>query len=138
MLVINERVTLDDVYSARGLDIPYPAAPRQRCDWCLGSGPSWEWAIEAKMRRLFGDNGGPFIYLMDSVSVTGCTLTDTEMTAQEALLYAARDLEGGSGRGAVNALGNVKRALHLTVDSLLQAHGLLAHNRRLAFRRSSS
>jgi hypothetical protein len=32
-------------------------ASRQRCDWCLGSPPSWDCAIEAKLLRLFGDNG---------------------------------------------------------------------------------
>jgi hypothetical protein len=56
-LVINELVALDAAYAAHGMDIPYPDVPRQRCDWCLGSAPTWNWAIEAKMLRLFGDNG---------------------------------------------------------------------------------
>jgi hypothetical protein len=74
-----------------------------------------------------------FIYLMDSVSLNGCPLTDTEVTAEQYLQFAARDLEDESDRGAVNGIGNAKRALHQTVDALLQAYGLLARNRRASF-----
>src|SRR5579859_7945105 len=81
------------------------------------------------------DESDPFTYLMDSVSLNGCPLTDTDVTAEEYLQFAARDLEDESERGAVNALGNVKRALHQTVDSLLQGYGLLARNARLPFPR---
>jgi len=72
---------------------------------------------------------------MDSVSLNGCPLTDIDVTAEQYLQFAARDLEDESERGAVNALGNVKRALHQTVDSLLQGYGLLARNTRLSFPR---
>src|SRR5689334_4286291 len=53
-LVVHELVTLDSVYAAHAFDVPYPGASRQRCDWCLGASPSWDWAIEVKMLRLFG------------------------------------------------------------------------------------
>ena len=56
-LVVDELVMLDGAYAEHSFDVPYPDALRQRCDWCLGSPPSWDWAIEAKMLRLFGDNG---------------------------------------------------------------------------------
>src|SRR5262249_38526392 len=39
------------------IGVPYPEAPRQKCDLCIGSGPSWAWAIEIKMLRILGDNG---------------------------------------------------------------------------------
>jgi hypothetical protein len=32
---------------------------RQKCDLCIGTSPSWDWAIEIKMLRLMGDNGKP-------------------------------------------------------------------------------
>src|ERR1700730_5135434 len=79
------------------------------------------------------DESDPFTYLMDSVSLNGCPLTDLEVTAEQYLQFAARDLEDESGRGAVNGIGNAKRALHQTVDALLQAYGLLARNRRVTF-----
>jgi hypothetical protein len=79
------------------------------------------------------DESGPFIYLMDSVSLNGCPLTDTEVTAEQYLQFAARDLEDEPERGAVNGIGNAKRALHQTVETLLQAYGLLARNRRASF-----
>ena len=56
-LVADELVTLDRAYAAHSFDVPYPGSPRQHCDWCLGVPPLWDWAIEAKMLRLFGDNG---------------------------------------------------------------------------------
>lgn len=56
-LVVGEVIGLDPEDADHALDVPYPGATRQRCDWCLGSGPAWGWAIEAKLLRLFGDNG---------------------------------------------------------------------------------
>ena len=40
-----------------GIGVPYPDAPRQKRDLCIGKAPLWEWAIEIKMLRLLGDNG---------------------------------------------------------------------------------
>jgi hypothetical protein len=83
------------------------------------------------------DESDPFSYLMDSVSLSGCPLTDTDVTAEQYLQFAVRDLEDGTERGAVNGIGNAKRALHQSVESLLQAHGLLARNRDVPlFRRN--
>jgi hypothetical protein len=79
------------------------------------------------------DESNPFTYLMDSVSLSGCPLTDTEVTAEQYLQFAARDLEDESERGAVNGIGNAKRALHQAVDALLHAYGLLVRNRRASF-----
>lgn len=44
-------------YEKYSLGVPYPRAARQKCDVCLGSAPNWEWVVEVKMFRLFGDNG---------------------------------------------------------------------------------
>jgi hypothetical protein len=82
---------------------------------------------------LADNDSEPFAYLMESVSLNGCPLTNTDVTHEQYLQFAARDLEDESERGAVNALGSIKRALHQTVDSLLQGYGLLARNRRLSF-----
>jgi hypothetical protein len=75
----------------------------------------------------------PFSYLMESVSLNGCPLTDAEVTAERYLQFATLDLEDESERGAVNSIGNAKRAVHQAVEALLQAHGLLARNRRASF-----
>jgi hypothetical protein len=47
------------IYSQIETGVPYPNAPRQKCDWhwTLPSGESFY--IEAKMMRLMGDNGKP-------------------------------------------------------------------------------
>jgi hypothetical protein len=56
-LVVEELVKFDVAYVPHAFSVPYPGTPRQRCDWCLGSPPYWDWVIEAKLLRLFGDNG---------------------------------------------------------------------------------
>lgn len=88
-LVMNELLTLDSEYEAHALGVPYPGASRQRCDWCLGTAPSWEWAIEAKMLRLFGDNGKPndniLTHLLSPYPAHRSALTDCEKLADSAL-----------------------------------------------------
>jgi hypothetical protein len=74
----------------------------------------------------------PFTYLMRSVEFNGSPLV-TDVTAEEYLQYAAHDLEDESARGSMNAMGNAKRALHLTIESMLNAYGLLAQNTRTSF-----
>lgn len=37
--------------------VPYPESARRKCDLCLGTPPVWDWSIEVKMIRFFGDNG---------------------------------------------------------------------------------
>ena len=79
-LVTNELVALDQEYAAYALDVPYPGASRQRCDWCLGSRLSWDWAIEAKMLRMFGDNGklndNMLMHVLSPYSAHRSALTD--------------------------------------------------------------
>jgi hypothetical protein len=54
------KASFPDKYSNRiSIGVPYPDAPRQRCDFCIGMGPEWEWAVEVKMLRILGDNGKP-------------------------------------------------------------------------------
>jgi hypothetical protein len=55
-LVAGELAKSDVAYAQHSFGVSYPGASRRRCDWCLGTPPSWEWAIEVKMLRLFGDN----------------------------------------------------------------------------------
>jgi hypothetical protein len=58
------RLTLDELRrmpefagTPFGQALPYPRAPRQRCDVWVGE--PLEWAIEVKMARFRGDNGKP-------------------------------------------------------------------------------
>jgi hypothetical protein len=67
------------------------------------------------------DESDSFTYLMDSISLNGCPLTDAEVTAEQYLQFAIRDVEDQSERGAVNGIGNAKRAVHQAVEALLQA-----------------
>lgn len=60
-LVISEpEIAGTDAYPGWRLNVPYPDRARQRCDLCLvGASGQIEWAIEAKLLRLLGDNGRP-------------------------------------------------------------------------------
>lgn len=75
----------------------------------------------------------PYLYITDSVCLTGIPLLDNKVSAEDYLRFAAEDLGTDNARGAINALGNAKRALHLTIDSTLNAYGLLARNKRASF-----
>jgi hypothetical protein len=57
----------------------------------------------------------------------------SEFSAEQYLEYAQKDFQAGQERGLVNALGNAKRALHLTIDTLPHDYGLLARNKRCDF-----
>jgi hypothetical protein len=47
--------------------------------------------------------------------------------------FAIEDLASGGARGLINALGNVKRAIHLLIDALLNQYGLFVHFRTANF-----
>ena len=55
-LVMRELANHHD-YANYRTGVPYPGAPRQKCDICLGLDPDWNWVIEAKLLRFLGDNG---------------------------------------------------------------------------------
>jgi hypothetical protein len=46
-------------YGAVQAGVPYPNAPRQKCDLLLSPSDSRSWVIEVKMLRFMGDNGKP-------------------------------------------------------------------------------
>lgn len=75
---------------------------------------------------VFSDEG-PLSYFSPVSSVTGVPVV-TDVTADEYLSFAKSDIAAGTAHGAINALGNAKRALHLMIDTLLQNYGLLVRN----------
>jgi hypothetical protein len=62
--------------------VPYPEAPRQKCDLCIGSPSDWEWAVEIKMLRILGDNGKAndniLMHLLSPYAAHRSALTDCE------------------------------------------------------------
>jgi hypothetical protein len=54
-LVLDELAATRDEYKLARTAVPYPAAPRLKCDLVIPD----NWAIEVKMLRFLGDNGKP-------------------------------------------------------------------------------
>jgi hypothetical protein len=70
----------------------------------------------------------PFNYLTPSRMVGELPPPyDTTMSPNVYLEFAIADYAEGSQRGLVNAFGNAKRALHFTIDILLNQYGLFHH-----------
>lgn len=83
--------------------VPYSDAPKQKCDFCIGSDSSWDWAIEVKMLRMLGDNGKPndnilmhilSPYSRDRSAVTECEkLSSSTMGHRKAILIYGYEAE---------------------------------------------
>jgi hypothetical protein len=71
------------------LGVPYPQAPRQKCDLCLGDQPEYEWAIEVKMLRMLGDNGkvndNILMHILSPYPRHRSALTDCEKVASSTI-----------------------------------------------------
>ena len=84
-----ELIAHDPAYAPHAFGVSYPSATRQRCDWCLGSPPSWDWAIEAKMLRMFGDNGklndNMLMHILSPYAAHRSALTDCTKLAASGL-----------------------------------------------------
>jgi hypothetical protein len=67
-------------YASHQLEVPYGDGTRQKCDICLGGPEPWEWAIEAKMLRLLGDNekrnDNMVAHILSPYPAHGSALTD--------------------------------------------------------------
>lgn len=62
--------------------VPYPNAPRQKCDLLISPGEGRSWAIEVKMLRFMGDNGKPndnmLIHILSPYPKHRSALTDCQ------------------------------------------------------------
>ena len=89
--------------------------------------------IQVVSLQVFDSESEPYLYVTDSISLSGMPLIGNEVTANEYLEYAKEDLDSDTSRGIINAMSNAKRALHLAIDSTLNAYGLLERSRRASF-----
>jgi hypothetical protein len=136
-LVSDELVTLDRAYTAHSFGVPYPGMPRQHCDWCLGSPPLWEWAIEVKMLRLFGDNGklndNMLMHILSPYPAHRSALTDCDKLAgsglagRKAIVIFGYDYDGWVMDPAIDAFQTLA-AERVTLGERHQAaYGHLMH-----------
>lgn len=136
-LVSDELTMLDETYTAHSFDVPYPGAPRQHCDWCLGSTPSWNWAIEAKLLRLFGDNGklndNMLMHILSPYPAHRSALTDCDKLAasglagRKAIVIFGYDYDGWPMDPAIEAFAALAAERVLLGERHVAAYDHLMH-----------
>jgi hypothetical protein len=117
--LVTQELVLRQRYDGYALDVPYPGGGRQRCDWCIGSPPTWDWAIEAKLLRLFGDNGklndNMLMHVLSPYRAHRSALTDCEKLAasglpgRTAILIFGYDYDGWEMDPAIEAFERLAR-----------------------------
>jgi hypothetical protein len=111
-----------------GQFLPYPNAPRQKCDvWC---GRPLEWAVEVKMARFRGDNGKPddtavkdllSPYASDRSALTDCEkLAGSGLECRTALMVYGFDYEDRPLDPAIDAL-ELLAAARVTLGARVEA-----------------
>jgi hypothetical protein len=93
--------------------VPYPNAPRQKCDLCIGNGAPWQWAVEVKLLRFLGDNGQPndnmLMHILSPYPEHRSALTDCKklvasgMAKRNAILIYGFEAEGWPLQPAIEA-----------------------------------
>lgn len=70
----------------------------------------------------------PFHYLLVARQVSALPLPyPTIMSPSAYVEFAIEDLSADTARGGINAFSNIKRAIHLLIDQLLNQYGLFFH-----------
>jgi hypothetical protein len=118
-LVADELVAFDSAYAAQSMNVPYPGATRQRCDWCLGRAPNWTWCVEVKMLRLFGDNGklndNMLMHILSPYAAHRSAVTDCEklvlsdLSGRKAILIFGYDYDKWNMDPAIEAFEDLAR-----------------------------
>jgi hypothetical protein len=118
-LVLSKLSRIDQVYVQHSFDVPYRGSSRQRCDWCLGTEPDWDWTIEAKMLRLLGDNGklndNMLMHILSPYPAHRSALTDcaklatSTLNGRKAVLIFGYEYEGWELAPAVEAFETLAR-----------------------------
>jgi hypothetical protein len=124
-------------YGQYSCGVPYPSNPRQKCDLCIGQEPKWQWAIEVKMLRLFGDNGGLndniLMHILSPYPAHRSALTDCEklqvsgFDARRAILIYGFDHDQWSMDPAIDAFETLANARVRLTDRSVATFGELVH-----------
>jgi hypothetical protein len=113
-------VTHPDRYAHYAVGVPYPEAPRQKCDLCIGPSGNWQLALEVKLARFFGDNGkindNILMHLLSPYPEHRSAVTDCEKLARsklcgdKAVLIFGFDHDGWSLDPAIDAFETLVRS----------------------------
>jgi hypothetical protein len=100
-------------YGAVHTGVPYPNAPRQKCDLLIAPSDGRSWAVEVKMLRFMGDNGKPNIlspYPKHRSALTDCQkLVGSGFEEPYALLIYGYDYDDWPMERAVEAFEQLAR-----------------------------
>ena len=87
-------------------------------------------ACHPEFRHRFGTR---FVYALPSVRAGFSRINPNGAEPREYVVFAASDARRGDAQGRINALGNAKRAVHLSVESLVQLYCLSRYARKRGF-----
>lgn len=118
-LVAEQLASMPGYASGVRVSVPYPSAPRQKCDLALDGNPCG-WVIEVKLLRLLGDNGSPNDNMLMHVlspypehrsAVTDCDkLRASGFPCSKAVLIYAFDYPGHPMMPAIDAFETLARS----------------------------
>src|SRR5687768_7940154 len=77
--------------------------------------------------------GARFVYALPSVRAGFSRINPNGADPREYVVFAASDARRGDAQGRINALSNAKRAVHLSVESLVQVYCLSRYARKRGF-----
>jgi hypothetical protein len=106
-------------YGAVQTAVPYPNAPRQKCDLLISPAEDRSWAVEVKMLRFMGDNGKPndnmLMHILSPYPKHRSALTDCQklvgsgFTQPHALLIYGYDYDDWPMEPAIEAFEQLAR-----------------------------
>lgn len=108
-------------YGHHAVGVAYLDDTRRKCDLCIGDGVTrWEWAFEAKLLRLLGDNGRPNDSMIThivspydqhrSALTDSVKLTENAPAARGAVLILGYDYDGLPMDPAIEAFETLARS----------------------------
>ena len=107
-------LAVPSAYAGRiSVGVPYPDAPGEKCDLCVGTPPDWTWAVEVKMLRFVSEDGklNDNILMHHRSAVADClNLGNSSLGENKAVIIYGFDNQQWPMDSAIDAFEKLARA----------------------------